>query len=208
MKKLTLITMALIFTGMSVSFGQNAEAKPKQAKQDQSELFNNFYISYGLGSIYYFIDDEGMSADNTSGTFLVGYSRSLSKVIAVGFQVSYTNIGRSEQVTSGYNYPNYTYHTNTENNNLWQGLASVRFQYLNRPSLCMYSGIGMGVTMDNYTIDNWDGSTDKGQKLLPAGQLTLLGFRVGRAFGFFGEFGIGTNSIISAGFSYKIGDNL
>jgi hypothetical protein len=36
--------------------------------------------------------------------------------------------------------------------------------------------------------------------------LTLLGFRVGRALSFFGEFGIGTNSIINAGVSYKFGE--
>ena len=69
----------------------------------------------------------------------------------------------------------------------------------------MYSGIGIGVTMDYYT--NEQTTTKKGQQLLPAGQFTLLGFRVGRALSFFGEFGIGTNSIVNCGLSYKFGDN-
>jgi hypothetical protein len=91
--------------------------------------------------------------------------------------------------------------------NMWQGIASVRFRYLNTLSFTMYSGIGMGVTMDYYTKSNTSNSnTSKGQKLLPAGQLTLLGFRVGRSLSFFGEFGIGTNSILNAGISYKFAD--
>ena len=69
----------------------------------------------------------------------------------------------------------------------------------------MYSGIGIGVTMNYYT--NEESTTNKGQQLLPAGQFTLLGFRVGRALSFFGEFGIGTNSIVNCGISYKFGDN-
>jgi opacity protein-like surface antigen len=209
MKKLVLITVAFIVAGVFTSYAQTKSGEVKKEKQDQSELFNNFYASYGIGTIYYFIDNESATADYSTGTFLLGYSRSLNKVIAVGFQVSFTNIGRTE---NDYIY-NYQTGTSTENenkmdDNLWQGMANVRFQYLNRQSFCMYSGIGMGVTMDNYSKTYYDGTHDHGQKLLPAGQLTLLGFRVGRALSFFGEFGIGTQSILQGGVSYKFGDNL
>jgi len=44
------------------------------------------------------------------------------------------------------------------------------------------------------------------QKLLPAGQLSLLGFRVGRSLAFFGEFGVRKNYILTAGISYKLGE--
>jgi hypothetical protein len=205
MKKIILITVAILVAGISVSYGQDSDAKVKKPRQDQSELYNNFYLSYGLGSVFYFIDHEGASADYTTGTFQLGFSRSFNKVIAVGFVVSYTNIGRTDQ---NYYYPDQTVN-NEVTDNLWQGIATVRFQYLNRSSFCMYSGIGIGVTMDNYTNKNvGSGSTTKGQNLYPAVQLTLLGFRVGHALSFFGEFGVGTNSIINAGVSYKFGDNL
>ncbi|MEI7897132.1 MAG: hypothetical protein WCJ26_08855 [bacterium] len=200
MNKMILIAIAIVFAASTFSYGQTGQTAVKKPKKDQAELYNDFYASYGTGTIYYFISNEGMKADYLSGTILVGFSRSLNTVISVGFQMSYTNIGRSEQT---YGYPN-QYETKMTDN-LWQGLANVRFRYLNKPSFCMYSGIGMGVTMDYYQQTSGT-TTTKGQKLLPAGQLTLLGFRVGRALSFFGEFGIGTNSILNAGVSYKFGE--
>jgi hypothetical protein len=184
------------------------ESKPKQGKTHQADLVNNFYISYGTGTLYYFIENDNAKANTLSGTFLAGFSRSLNPIVAVGFQLSYTNIGRSEQIYDyQYSYPYSTYTTEIQTDNMWQGIANVRFHYLNSPSFSMYSGVGLGVTMDYYTRENpTTNTTTKGQKLLPAGQLTLLGFRVGRALSFFGEFGIGTNSILNAGVSYKFGD--
>ena len=204
MKKMILIALAVLFTGVASSFGQDKEVKVGQDKKDQLELYNDFYISYGTGTVFYFIPNEGMDANSLSGTFLVGFSRSINKVVAVGFQLSYTIIERSGTEYT-YDYLNNTSYKVEMTDHLWQGIANVRFRYLNTPSFCMYSGIGMGVTMDYYQKTDNSGSTKK-QKLLPAGQLTLLGFRVGRAFSFFGEFGIGTNSILNAGVSYKFSD--
>jgi opacity protein-like surface antigen len=204
MKKLILLSIVLIFTGFTSASAQDKEVAMNKKKNNQAELPNDFFISYGTGTVYYFVENNGMSANSMSGTFLAGFSRSINKVIAVGFQLSYTNIGRSETVSNN-SYPNPSYYSNTATDNLWQGIANIRFRYLNTPSFCMYSGIGMGVTMDYYSkTDN--STTSKGQKLLPAGQLTLLGFRVGRAISFFGEFGLGTNSIINAGISFKFSD--
>ncbi|MDP1624054.1 MAG: hypothetical protein Q8M08_17150 [Bacteroidales bacterium] len=202
MKRVILLSMMLLFAGVTTMFGQPAEAP---IKKNQTDLFNDFYISYGTGTLYYFIENEGMEAKNLSGTFLVGFSRSINKLIAVGFQLSYTNIDRTG-IDYLYSYQQTVSYTNTKmTDNLWQGIANVRFRYLNTPAFCMYSGVGMGVTMDYYhkTVDS---VASNGQKLLPAGQLTLLGFRFGRAISFFGEFGIGTNSILNAGISYKFGD--
>lgn len=196
--------MAIILAGAASSSGQEKEVKKNKEKNDQSELVNDFYLSYGTGTIYYFIENDSYEANSLSGTFLAGFNRSLNKVIAVGFQLSYTNISRSRQGYDYSYYPPYQDYTENMTDNLWQGMANVRFRYLNTPSFSMYSGIGMGVTMDYYNQSNTlDNTTSKGQKLLPAAQLTLLGFRVGRALSFFGEFGVGTNSILSAGVSYK-----
>lgn len=202
MKKPILITLALLLSAVTSMFGQAKGENKSSDKKDQVTLYNDFYVSYGTGSVFYFIDNEGMTANSMSGTFMLGFARSLNNWISVGFQMSYTNIGRSEDY-SYYGDPNASENTMTDN--LWQGIANVRFRYLNKPSFCMYSGIGMGVTMDFYH-QTYGTTTDDGQKLLPAAQLTLLGFRVGRALSFFGEFGIGTNYILNAGVSYKFGD--
>ncbi len=200
MKRTILITMAILLSGVIASFGQEKVVNLTQEKNKQYDLYNEFYVSYGMGSIFYFVDHLGVAATSTPGTVIVGYSRGLNKVIAVGFQVSYTKISREETVN---NY-NSSYQQRVTDN-YWQGIANVRFRYLNKSSFCMYSGIGIGVTMNYYT--NEESTTNKGQQLLPAGQFTLLGFRIGRALSFFGEFGIGTNSIVNCGISYKFGDN-
>ena len=192
----------LLLAGFLSYTTQAQDVQNKNVKQDQNDLYNDFYLSYGTGTIYYFVENDNLKANSMSGTFLAGFSRSINHVIAVGFQLSFTNIGREE---SSYNYSNGSTYTQTQSDNLWQGIANIRFRYLNKPTFCMYSGIGMGVTMDYYKNTDYAGTTT-GQKLLPAGQLTLLGFRVGRALSFFGEFGLGTNSILNAGISYKFGE--
>ncbi len=207
MKNILVIAVTLLICSVTFTFGQAQETKTQIQKKDQANLYNDFYFSYGTGTIFFFVNNESLEGQTLSGTFLVGFARSMNKVISVGFQLSYTNIGRTgTDYYYDYNY-NQSVSTNIEmTDNLWQGIANVRFRYLNKPSFCMYSGIGLGVTMDYYSKTTDGTSTTKGRKLLPAGQLTLLGFRVGRAFSFFGEFGIGTNSIINAGVSYKFGE--
>jgi len=122
--------------------------------------------------------------------------------------LSYTHFDRSKDSWGYYSDQGSVKTRIKMDDNAWQGIANVRFQYLNRRSFCMYSGIGIGVTMDTYSQTNQStGEVVNGQKLLPAGQMTLLGFRAGRALGVFGEFGIGTNSIINLGISYKFGDD-
>lgn len=206
MKKLVLLSMVLIFMGHESSFAQDKSMNNTSEKRDQVNLYNDFYLSYGVGSVYYFIDNEGATANSTSGAFLLGFSRSLNKIISVGFQFSYTNIGRTSEIYDYYSsYPSEPSKV-VMTDNLWQGIANVRFRYLNRPSFCMYSGMGIGVTMDYYEQKSNGTEISKGQKILPAAQMTLLGFRVGRALSAFGEFGVGTNSILNVGVSYKFGD--
>ncbi len=205
MKKQLLMIGLIVSASFITATARAQGGNDSPPKNDQVELLNDVYASYGLGSIYYFINNEGMTGKSISGTFIAGYHRSVNEVIAVGFQVSYTSIHRTEE-EHVYGYPSGSTYYNSMDDNLWQGMASIRFRYLNRPSFCMYSGIGMGVTMDYYE-KNDTGKKSSAQKLLPAGQLTMLGIRAGRALGFFGEFGIGTNYILNAGVSYKFGKN-
>ncbi len=205
MKNLILM-MIFLSSGISLSFSQNNATAPPTGKTDQSELYNNFYLSYGIGSLFYYIDNHGLTANSTSGNFQLGYSRSVNKVVAVGFQALYSQVDRAGTQSDLY-YPS-SYSQETATDRLWQGLACLSFHYMNRRAFCMYSGFGIGVTMNSYTQTNYSGILKKGQQLLPAAQLTLLGFRIGRTISFFGEFGIGTSSILNAGISYKFGDNL
>ncbi len=196
MKK-ALFTLVILFLFSGVIFAQTEQAVNKE-KPHQQDLLNEVYVSYGMGSLYYYINVN--SGGNWSwtgiGSFIVGYTRSMNKIIGVGFQLAYTPLSAK-----------YTYNSSsTKNYNYIQALARIKFQYLNKPTFAMYSGIAIGVSMDYYS-ESGSGSTGSSskQELAPAAQLTLLGFRVGRGGAFCGEFGIGTLSIINLGVSIKFG---
>lgn len=196
MKKIiSAILMLTLIVSITVK-AQNQQTENVAVQNDQAELVNDVYFSYGLGSLYFIVNQNSSDSYHTSGSFIFGYARSVGKVIAVGFQGSYTNVTHTENNNS----------TASEYaDNYWSGLANIKFRYLNRPSFSMYSGVALGIAIDYITEPNSSGGRNY-QKYYPAGQLTLLGFRVGRAFSFYGEFGIGTNAIINAGISYKFGN--
>ena len=198
MKKV-LISMLFLLFSSGIAVAQTQQIVTPE-KKDQANVFNDLYCSYGIGSLYYYINANTNSSWTYTGigTFILGYTRSMNKVIGVGFQVAYTPLRAT--LNSGY--------TGSRNYNYLQALARIKFQYLNRAVFAMYSGVAIGVAIDYYSESGFEvsnGSSSK-QVISPAGQLTLLGFRVGRRAAFCGEFGIGTLSILNMGFSYKFGE--
>ncbi|MEI6884264.1 MAG: hypothetical protein WCO02_07240 [Bacteroidota bacterium] len=195
MKNFTLSVLILVlFAGTAFAQTQQAVAKEKK---HQIDLMNEVYATYGIGSLFYFINQSSSNSYTSPGSFIIGYTRTLNKVVGVGFQIAYTPVTIQYETGSS---------TSKEINNYFQGLARVKFQYLNKPIFAMYSGVAIGVTMDYYSQTSKSGTTSNSQKLYPAGQLTLIGFRVGRTGAFVGEFGIGTLSILNLGVSIKFGE--
>ncbi len=226
MKKISLLVMILMLM-CSVSFSQNAETTAKTStKTSQAMLYNDFYAGYGALSIFYFTGrmnhsssyptesgvynnyyySSGMkfSEPGSVGTFYLGYSRSLNRVVSVGFMFGYQNfhytgtghltVNGSESVLSL-----------IADDRLVTGIARVTFCYLSKPYIRMYSGIGIGLTIDFGKVTvNGEKTTER--KLWPGGELTLMGLRFGRAFGGFLEFGFGSYGILNAGLSYKFAD--
>jgi hypothetical protein len=200
MKNVTLFLLLLTLGAQYDLVAQSEGDIPLTPRKDQSVLYNDVFAGYGLGSLYFWSNQDDSRSYAAPGTFFIGYQRSLGKVISVGFQASFTPINSEYKSTNSYNY-----YYSEKTDNYWQGIANIKFSYLNKPMFRMYSGVGLGVTMDYYT-ETVNGTTTKGQRLLPAGQMTFLGFRVGRALSGFGEFGIGTNGIIIVGMSYRFSD--
>lgn len=195
--KRAIFTMVFLLTASIIALPQTESDKTVNLP-GQADLLNEFYASYGLGSFLHVAGQQQGDTYNSPGTFNLGYTRFLNKIIGVGFHMGYVYV---EHKTKASTYsPSYTYQ-----DGYLQGLAFLRFRYLNKPAFCMYSGIGLGVMLDYYT-DKTSTETISGQKIFPAGQLTLLGFRVGRSVAFFGEFGLGTLQILNAGISYKFGN--
>jgi hypothetical protein len=217
MKNIFILCFVLYMFPFLASFGQKTgQDVVKSAKKDQSKLYNDVNIAYGVGSLYLFTGDVNhsynyggyhptgnMSDVRSIGAFLIGYNRMVSRVVMVGFVASYINVNYTSNISG---YENGYQGNATYNDNLFSGIARVTFNYVNKPSVRVYSGAGMGITVDlsNVTVPGMEKETDR--KILPAGQLTFMGVRFGRSFGGFCEFGIGTNSIISAGLNYQFGD--
>jgi hypothetical protein len=225
MKKLFPLLMVCIFS-CSLAFSQNAETNSKNStKNSQATLYNEFYAGYGALSIFYFTGRMKHSGDyptetgsftfNTTsskkftepqsvGTIYLGFARSLNKVVSVGFMFGFQNFhytGNGHLTSNG----NDSVLRIISDDRLVTGIARVTFCYLNKPYIRMYSGIGIGLTVDfGKATVNGDPTTER--KLWPGGELTLMGLRVGRAFGGFLEFGFGSYGILNAGLSYKFSD--
>jgi hypothetical protein len=220
MKKAVLL-LAVSLLAPSFVFSQNTQETQPPVKTSQAALPNDLYIGYGALSIFYFTGRMRHSQEyptdpsnytsvsfpnqpSSPGTFYLGYSRSLNKVVSVGFMFGYQS----------FSYTGTGHHTDygkdsvvniSATDQLVTGIARFTFCYLNKPFVRMYSGIGIGLTIDfGKATANGVQSTER--KLWPGGQLTLMGLRFGRSFGGFLEFGFGSYGILNAGLSYKFSD--
>jgi len=224
MKKIIIVSLAMLIGISQSAFTQNTE------KTNQASLFNEVYGGYGAGSLFYFTGRMSHGSDyitdmyayndgyltsktftdpSSAGTFFVGYGRTLNRVISLGFmfgfqQFSYTGKAHYVINNSGYATSD-TVVSLSNHDNLLNGMARVQFCYVNKPAIKLYSGVGIGITV-NFSKGKIGPDEYTDRKLYPGGQLTLMGIRFGRAFGGFFEFGFGTYGIINAGISYKIND--
>ncbi|MCX6247102.1 MAG: hypothetical protein NTW10_05160 [Bacteroidetes bacterium] len=217
------VSLFMIFLLMCSSplFSQNTEttAKPP-AKTSQATLYNDIYAGYGALSIFYFTGRMAHSNDyptenkysntkfpdqaSSPGTFFLGYARTLNKVVSVGFLFGYQNFSYTGtgHIT---NYGSDSLINIKATDQLVTGIARVTFCYLNKPFIRMYSGVGLGLTIDfGKALANGEQTNER--KLYPGGQLTLMGLRFGRAFGGFLEFGFGSYGILNVGLNYKFSD--
>ena len=228
MKKVFVFSLFLSVAFLSQTYSQtDVKQETIPAKAGQNLLSNDFYAGYGAGSIFYFTGRMKHSSDyptfsslngnhlvassygdpTSFGTLFLGYQRGLGRVVSMGFLFGFQNFSYTERATEQTSSAGTKTHLINNNDVLLSGIARFLFSYVNKPVIRMYSGIGIGITVDfgKATLDGGaDYVTEK--KLFPAGQLTLMGVRFGRAFGGFFEFGFGSYGIINAGVSYKFAD--
>ena len=226
MKKFFACSLFLCVAFLSQTYAQTGtNQETSAAKPGQNVMLNDIYAGYGAGSIFYFTGRMLHSSDYTSrfdeingnyanfvygspssfGTLFLGYSRSLNRIVSMGFMFGFQNFSYTGKSTA--QYAGGTVHTIDNNDVLLSGIARFLFTYVNKPVIRMYSGIGIGITLD-FGKEKLDGGVDdfSEKKLWPGGQLTLMGIRFGKAFGGFFEFGFGSYGIINAGLSYKFAD--
>jgi opacity protein-like surface antigen len=208
MKTILLLIICFFVLNIPEIIAQNQEKA--STKPDQSVMQNDVYLGYGAGGLFYWTGRMKHSSDYPSeegqqtftnpgsiGAILLGYNRSLNNVVGLGFLFGFQNFHYTGTTNQG---------VSTEYNDiLLSGMARILFSYVNKPSIRLYSGIGLGITVNFGTAtESSQDFTDR--KLWPGGQLTFMGIRFGRALGGFFEFGFGTIGIVNAGLSYKFAD--
>jgi len=216
----------ILFMSAAISYAQTKDQTESSGVKTNSQatLYNDFYVGYGALDLFYFTGRMQHGGDfptvnhyyndqyyyytfnepSSVGTFYIGYARSLNRVISTGIMFGFQDFTYSGVATSSGSGTPTTYTVNVSDI-LVSASARILFNYMNKPAVKIYSGIGIGLTVD-FGVATENGTTYNERKLWPGGQLTLMGIRFGRAFGGFLEFGVGTFGIVNAGLSYKFKD--
>ena len=217
MKRTLLIAIALLVGG-TVS-AQNYNDRPsfdfsRQGTEHKHEvrltvgvtpLFENDFFIYDepaivqrYPNVIYPDDLTYRGALKTSGGYALSYMYTPAKWFAVGLYAGYvsqwqtTHLRATQAVTS----------TTTERHLML--VPTVRFTYLNRPLVRLYSSIGVGVGFCRERTRNVDGhiESNRNERFCPA-EVTFLGVSVGRRLFGFAELSTGSMGVCAAGIGYK-----
>lgn len=122
-----------------------------------------------------------------AGNFFGSYAYQFTRWLQTGVSVSYTRYWRSKP-------------GGQESETYATLIPSVRFLWLNREVVRLYSGFGIGV---NWACEKDSSLSRKDYSVLPGGQCTFIGICVGKKLFGFSEWGIGNLGILSSGIGYR-----
>lgn len=134
----------------------------------------------------------------TSGGYALSYMYSPCRWFSVGMYAGYVSQWQKTHLRS----TQATISTTTERHLMF--VPTVRFTYLNRPLVRLYSSIGVGVGFCRERTRNVDGRLEfsENSRFCPA-EVTFLGVSVGRRLFGFAELNVGSMGCCSAGIGYK-----
>lgn len=169
---------------------------------DNIYLFGECYTCVEHRATDWFTPDTYSSGRIPTPSFSVGYKYRLAKWFWLGGTVSYTGFHETtrDRVSNKKAASRSTHFISI--------IPSVRFSWLNKKYVTLYSGVGIGFAIE---IDKWSYSKEfypylynSREIYIPlTGQLTFVGVHVGRKWYGFTEIGIGPQGIIQAGFGYN-----
>lgn len=220
MRRTILVAMALIL-GVAASAQQHDEQPSfdfsrKSGINDKHE----FRLTVGIAPIYetdFFVKvDYEPAIDNrypgmiypddlyyrgplkTSGGYSLSYMYSPLRWLSVGLYAGYVSQWQSNLLRASRSVVS----TTTERHLML--VPTVRFTYLNRPIVRLYSSIGIGVGFCRERTRNVDGSLEfsENSRFCPA-EVTLFGVSVGRRLFGFAELSTGSLGVCSAGIGYR-----
>ncbi|MEG2071478.1 MAG: hypothetical protein RR034_08915, partial [Bacteroidales bacterium] len=152
-----------------------------------------FYATEPLSYIYdWFVDDIYHGAVFSTGAISFNYMYRIKKWLWIGGSATYCgffskvhNLVTDEVVGKN-------------NVNTFSFYPSVRFSYLNRKYVTLYSGVSLG-----YTFIFGNRLESRYSQSYFTGQITAIGVSVGKTWYGFTELGLGMRGCISAGFGYR-----
>ena len=156
--------------------------------------------NYGQTTEYTFEPNRGLSSSfQATPVFSLNYHYRLTKWLWAGAMVNYAYY--KDHTDYGYDF------YDSRNQHCITLMPELRFSYLNRPHVTIYSAIAAGATLffgweyhsKPYAVFYWE----KSKKVYPTFQLTAFGIRAGgeHLFGTF-ELGAGIKGFASAGIGY------
>jgi len=85
----------------------------------------------------------------------------------------------------------------TYKENYYTGAVEMDYRFINRKNFCLYSGLGVGLTVRKGEYVYSDSETSS--NTFPVVQVTLIGFRIGDKIALFGELGGGYKGVFHGG---------
>ncbi len=156
-----------------------------------NEVYDNYYYYYHERDVNWFDSDVYTKTRMYTPAFSATYHYRLLKWLSIGGFFSYAGAFATKE--------NIITEENISCKDHFIAIApSIRFTYLNRKYVTLYSGLAVSMTWQ-FSVD------DAGMKpwTYVRGQLTGIGVSVGQKWFGFTELGYGNKGIVTAGFGYR-----
>lgn len=133
----------------------------------------------------------------STGAISLGYHYDVLRWLSVGATFSYAGVyhKKFDRTTNKI--------VGKQNNHNFLLAPKVRFSYLNRPMVRLYSQATVGVVMNQTKIEGEGRGSYSYNEWTASGQFTYFGVAVGRKFFGFAEVGFGFQGVIVMGVGYK-----
>lgn len=156
-------------------------------------------ITIGAPSTYTLIDSHNLARVHRGmsyfGSYSINYDYNILQWLAVGARGSYEGWQFNGKLNSVDDVVNHFHNCHRAS-----VLMNVRFTYINRENVQLYSGIGLGLS---YLFRNEDG--ERYNYLGFAGSVTPIGIHVGAKNVYaLAELGLGTEALMSIGIGFKL----
>lgn len=192
------ILICCLILGMSCV--KNVILKAQDTTWKWSDKPSSLYITVGAPSTYTLVESAEYARQhrgmNYYGAYSINYDYNILKWLAVGVKASYEGWQYKGQIENVDNIMQDAYRVSHRAS----ALLNIRFTYINREHVQLYSGVGMGIAYYFKTEDS-----EKYNYLGFAGSVIPIGIHLGAKNAYaLAELGLGTEALMSIGVGFKL----